>query len=192
MKNRILLCPLFISSTTKSDPRKNLGTARVLRLQAALWVNLKFGQRYASEKRRTNLLIKLHDLAILSGSHGILAAFCAARMRPEERMVNESRRHPWVVPQAWVHRPFVSLAGNERLRLCWLGHPAPFAGGSCRSRWATPVPDAPVSDCLTNRRGLPLPPRHSGMSTRSPDGRALSPLSNCTACFFLRDITSFQ
>jgi hypothetical protein len=36
-------------------------------------------------------------------------------MQPEERMVNESRRHPWVIPQAWVHKPFVSLVENERL-----------------------------------------------------------------------------
>jgi hypothetical protein len=33
--------------------------------QAGLWVNLEIGQRYASEKRRTNILIKLNELANL-------------------------------------------------------------------------------------------------------------------------------
>src|SRR5258708_28209890 len=45
------------------------------------------------------------------------------RMQPDERIVNESRRHPWVVPQAWVRRPFVSLAGNALFRHGFPGHP---------------------------------------------------------------------
>src|SRR5258708_24974920 len=112
-------------------------------------------------------------MVILTGSHGILAVFCAARMQPEERMVNESRRHSWVVPQAWVHRPFVSLAGNERLRHGFPGHPTPFAGGRCRSRWAAPVPETHTSDGLPNRSDLPLPPAEGagGPHDRQTDER---------------------
>jgi len=46
--------------------------------RAGLWVNFRFGQRYASEKSRTNIPIKPNELAILcllttSGAYSLLA-----------------------------------------------------------------------------------------------------------------------
>jgi hypothetical protein len=43
--------------------------------QAGLWVNMEFGQRYASEKRRTNLLNKHKELAILCVKNGGIMVF---------------------------------------------------------------------------------------------------------------------
>jgi hypothetical protein len=43
--------------------------------QAGLWVNMEFGQRYASAKRRTTLLIKRKDLAMLCVKTGDVIVF---------------------------------------------------------------------------------------------------------------------
>ena len=52
--------------------RRNLGVQLV---QAGLWVDLEFGQRYASEKQRTDFLIKLKELAILCVRNGDFMVF---------------------------------------------------------------------------------------------------------------------
>jgi hypothetical protein len=55
--------------------RRNFGTVGVQLFPAGLWVNLEFRQRYASEKRRTNILIKLNELAILYVKSGEFMVF---------------------------------------------------------------------------------------------------------------------
>ena len=45
--------------------RENFVIFCVRLFRAGLWVDLKFGQRYASENRRTDILIKLNQLTIL-------------------------------------------------------------------------------------------------------------------------------
>jgi len=43
--------------------------------RAGLWVNFRFGQRYASEKSRTNIPIKPNELAILCVRSGEFMVF---------------------------------------------------------------------------------------------------------------------
>jgi hypothetical protein len=54
---------------------RNFGTVGVQLFQARLWINVEFGQRYASEKRRTNALIKLNELVILCVKSGGFMVF---------------------------------------------------------------------------------------------------------------------
>jgi hypothetical protein len=54
---------------------ENFGRGGVRLFQAGLWVNMEFGQRYASEKRRTNFHLKLKELAILCVISGNVMVF---------------------------------------------------------------------------------------------------------------------
>jgi len=55
--------------------RENFVIFCVRLFRADLWVDFKFGQRYASENQRTDILIKLNQLAILCIRNGEVMVF---------------------------------------------------------------------------------------------------------------------